>query len=565
MKAFVIGLALLALPATTPAWAASTDLPPELVTASATSFAEGSSSVICLLDPQCVGYWSPMSRDDGANEGILLQFREPMRLRFLEVVIEGGELLDTSPFRIYFDAKTTDDGKRDSSSDRSTYIQISSTRRGDDTRFIAALANDANDDPSYAAKSVFIKLRPTGVKTPMRIRSIRLFDAKAPDAPDISMAPITLRLPAGVPATVSATSVLEPAFAYDASHLFDSQLDMAWSTNGKASRGTGESATISFDKPQTVGGLMLWNGYQRSDTHYKANGRVKRLRVNDQEVSVKDAQGAQIITLPKPITTDKLTLTITDIYPGGSYKDVLISELRPLAPDGGIILPQVKQPSAAIPTFLDFVRDMTFTRLSLQTVDLVAGSEILDHIPFCPDASIRLRGNGAFVIYKEESAESNQPSVIEGNWEVTGPNTVRLFGKKYVVETDFSATSYLSDSSEEASKNLSPKIFQSTMTIRRYADLPPKERNNMLRRSVGRVPMWKQQEGETPRTIVVAAGIVPAGTQSDHEEFTGGTLDEALRKLDARLLELNPVCVVSDVFSDILLPSAQTRGCDPGP
>ena len=51
MKAFVIGLALLALPATTPAWAASTDLPPELVTASATSFAEGSSSVICLLDP----------------------------------------------------------------------------------------------------------------------------------------------------------------------------------------------------------------------------------------------------------------------------------------------------------------------------------------------------------------------------------------------------------------------------------------------------------------------------------------------------------------------------------
>lgn len=566
MKALVIGLALLVLSATTPARAASADLPPELVSASATSSAEGAAPVVCLLDPQCVGYWSPMSRDDGANEGILLQFREPARLGSIEILVEGRDAGDTLPFLVYLDAKTSD-GKPTTgreTGDRYAFIQMDSKPAGDDTIFTALVVNDQGNT-SYAAKSVFIKLLPTGMKTPLRIRSIRLFDAKAPDAPESSAVPIPLRLPASVPATVSATSVLEPAFAYDASHLFDSQLDMAWSTNGKTSRGVGESVTLSFAAPQTVGGLMLWNGYQRSDTHYKANGRVKRLRVNEQEVAVKDAQGAQIITLPKPITADKLALTITDIYPGGSYKDVLISELRPLAPNGGIILPQVAQPVVAVPASLDFMRDTTFARLSLQAVDLAAGGEILDHIPFCPSASLRLRGNGAFVVYKEESAESDYPSVIEGNWEVTGPNAVRLFGKKYLVETNFSVTGYLPDRAGEASKTPAPKIFQSAMTIRHYADLPPKERKNMLRRSAERMSTWTQQEGVTPRKIVVAAGIAPADKRSDHEEFTGATLKEALSRLDARLLELNPVCVVSDVFSDILLPIAQTRGCDPGP
>ena len=564
MKAFLIGLALLAVPAATPARAASADLPPELVTASATSSAEGSSPVVCLLAPQCAGYWSPMSRDDGANEGILLQFREPVRLSAVEVLVEGRDAGDTLPFLVYLDARTSGGkpaSERESGERTNMFIQMDSKPVGGDTSFTALVVNDQGN-ASYAAKSVFIKLQPTGMKTPLRIRSIRLFDAATPDAP---AAPIALRLPVSVPATVSATSVLEPAFAYDASHLFDSQLDMAWSTNGKTSRGVGESVTLSFAEPQTVGGLMLWNGYQRSDTHYKANGRVKRLRVNDQEVAVRDVQGMQIITLPKPVTADKLTLTITDIYPGGSYKDVLISELRPFAPNGEIILPQVAQPTVAVPASLDFLRDTTFARLSLQTVDLAAGGEILDHIPFCPDASLRLRGNGAFVIYKEESAESDRPSVIEGNWEVTGPNTVRLFGKKYLVETDFSATSYLPDPAGEAVKTSAPKIFQSTMTLRRYADLPPKERNNMLRRSAGRVPTWTQQEGETPRAIAVAAGIVPEDRLSFQEVFSGDTPEQALSRLDARLLELNPVCVVSDVFSDILLPIAQTRGCDPGP
>ena len=126
-------------------------------------------------------------------------------------------------------------------------------------------------------------------------------------------------------------------------------------------------------------------------------------------------------------------------------------------------------------------------------------------------------------------------------------------------------TSYLPGTAGEAPKTPAPKIFQSSMTIRRYADLPPKERKNMLRRSVERTPTWTRQEGVAPRKIIVAAGIVPTDKQSDHEEFTGNTLEEALNKLDARLLELNPVCVVSDVFSDILLPIARTRGCDPGP
>ncbi len=562
MKAFIACAVLFLLPAATAGRAATAELPPELVAAAATSSAEGSSSMICLLDPACTGWWSPMGRDGGLNEGIQLQFREPLRLRHIEIMVDHPG--NGVPLRVYLDAKTSEaktPAATGESSDELLYIQsgLDAPENGR-VRFVASvMGSDGSAD--YAAKSVFIKLNDASAAAPVRIHSIRFFSAGDPRD---KAKPIALRLPLVVSATATATSTLEPGFAYDASHLFDSQVDMAWSTNGKTSPGVGESVTLAFDTPQTVGGLMIWNGYQRSATHYKANGRVKRLRVNDRDVAVKDVQGPQMVALPAPVTTDKLALGIAAIYPGGSYKDVLVSELRLLAPDGRILLPQVAPPAPDIPASLDFARDTTFARLGLEAYRHPEGEGPLDGFAFCPDASMRLRSNGGFVIYTNETGDSGT-SVVEGGWEVTGTNAVRLFGKKYPIDTNFSEAFYLPDSARPTKPDPArqPRIFQSVMTIRHYADLDKRERANLLLLSAGRTPVSEWGASGEPHMFSVVAGL----REDDFSRvvFTGDSLEEALDKLDARLLEVNPVCVVSDVYSDILLPVAKVHTCEPGP
>jgi hypothetical protein len=147
---------------------------------------------------------------------------------------------------------------------------------------------------------------------------------------DENIKEINVHTSKAVEGTAKASSTLEPSRFYDIEKLFDSKLENGWSSDKKKS---GDVLEFKFEGPQTIRSLKIWNGYQRSEVHFKANSRVRTAKLEDgkgylQTVTFKDSMGAQEIKLPQKFTGDYLKMTIVDSYTGSVYKDLVISELR---------------------------------------------------------------------------------------------------------------------------------------------------------------------------------------------------------------------------------------------
>lgn len=139
-----------------------------------------------------------------------------------------------------------------------------------------------------------------------------------------------IRTPEVVKGRVTASSTLAPSSAYDAIYLFDSRFEYGWASNKQAKD---VDLSFSFDEPQRVEKIRLWNGYQRSAMHCVSNSRAKQIRITgdggyDEQITVKDTLGSQVILLPKPFEGKNLKFTVVDSFRGRSYPDLVISELR---------------------------------------------------------------------------------------------------------------------------------------------------------------------------------------------------------------------------------------------
>ncbi len=139
-----------------------------------------------------------------------------------------------------------------------------------------------------------------------------------------------IKTPELVKGSVTASSTLAPASAYDAIYLFDSRFEYGWASNKEAKN---VDLSFSFDEPKRIEKIRMWNGYQRSVMHCISNSRVKNLRITgdggyDEQVTVKDTLGSQVILLPKPFEGRNLKFTVVDSFRGKSYPDLVISELR---------------------------------------------------------------------------------------------------------------------------------------------------------------------------------------------------------------------------------------------
>ena len=103
---------------------------------------------------------------------------------------------------------------------------------------------------------------------------------------------------------------------------------------------------IRLASPLALSGIMLWNGYQRSQTHYAANARPSKLKIgingaDEFVLGPQDKSGAQRLAFPRTYSeVTELKLTIEGVYPGRSYKDVVISELKLLDTQGRIVVLQ---------------------------------------------------------------------------------------------------------------------------------------------------------------------------------------------------------------------------------
>ena len=139
-----------------------------------------------------------------------------------------------------------------------------------------------------------------------------------------------------------ATSTLAPQgkFNYNIKNLSDDDPTTAW-VEGHADYGIGEYIEFSSMGVSPDAEVTILNGYQASQSSWENNSRVKHLKISMGAkdyfiLELADVMGAQTFTMPKEIikaletgktASNKVRLTIMDIYPGLKWKDTAISEI----------------------------------------------------------------------------------------------------------------------------------------------------------------------------------------------------------------------------------------------
>ncbi len=248
-----------------------------------------------------------------------------------------------------------------------------------------------------------------------------------------------LHLEAGV---VNATSVLEPAQAYNADFLFDSNLEFGWA-EGQEDEGVGEKIQFTFDRAIRIEKIKVWNGYQRSKSHFERNARAKEVAfaamgANGEGFELPDQQGGSVIDLANPIEGNEFEFRINSFYPGESYRDLLISEFRFF--DGrqwfGLASNGAEERKAALKnevgnSFLSSLLDRNFYEFQ--------DMEIEGDVSY----SLTLRSSGSFVLYRNRSENSGSDTeksteireVADGNWSIESLDAgkevakIKIFGK----------------------------------------------------------------------------------------------------------------------------------------
>jgi hypothetical protein len=486
-----------------------------VIVAAATSSAAKAAPVNCLLEPDCGDSWSPGSADSGANEGVYVQFENTVDSDLVEIVSNA----DTGSEEFTLSVN----GAR-------ITPQSSAKPLADASRFVMRYSV-----PGHHVKSAFFRLgvRKDGWRN-FSLYSIRFY---------LKGKRLDLTLPVVVPASVTATSILEPRVAYQPANLFDSRYDYAWSTNGKSNNGKGESVEIKFNRPQNISGMIVWNGYQRSEEHFKANGRVVKLSITGGQVSetvaLADKMGGQTVTFANPLkVVASVKLTIEDIALGTKYPDVLLSELRFINDHDQILVPQV---TGMLPDSSPLTKPLIDRSLS----SVVCTSSI-SAMNF--QRSLRLRHDGSFVIYGKSSDESGSKQidqVLEGNWELREAG-IRIFGKRYadtVVQKEYSQDVH----------KVPASIFQSELRVARFHDLPPAEKQQLVALIWSRLSRDGEQASGQPLEILGSGGTVLARGEDQKSLLTN-----LVKSLD----NMNPWTINSPVLADAMLPSDDIGPCE---
>ncbi|MFC1482810.1 hypothetical protein ACFL56_00980 [Candidatus Margulisiibacteriota bacterium] len=139
--------------------------------------------------------------------------------------------------------------------------------------------------------------------------------------------------------TASSSLKQEGKTTYFAKNAHDFIFSTAW-IEGNKDYGIGEYIDFYFgnDTPR-VTHVSLYNGYQKSDTSWKENTRVKKIKMYINKIPYailhcKDTKKEQTFDLGKPLGHREdgkdliLRFEIMEVYPGNKYKDTAISELN---------------------------------------------------------------------------------------------------------------------------------------------------------------------------------------------------------------------------------------------
>ncbi|MBN2798794.1 MAG: hypothetical protein JXX28_06550 [Deltaproteobacteria bacterium] len=337
-----------------------------------------------LLDASPIP-WVPTGDVEG--EGLFMRFEEPRGLDALDLSVLGGPLTITP----YLDGA------------EGTAVE---GRAGQTVRLTLM----------GRASAVFLKLGGTG----------HLGSVRASFSNGVAR---RLAAPIAVAGAVEASSTLSPADVYHASNLFDGQASTAW-VEGSAGLGEGDTLTVRFAAPQTLTGIEVANGYQRSRDHFTKNARARTLILRaggrEETVSLDDTEARQRRTLSAPLQTQELTLALGQAWPGSRYQDLAITDLRFLGPDGPFTL------------LLDDKERLAQARRAQ-----VAGTDLqglVDRalVRVCGEGTLKLRSSGSFVAYSEDFDDlgDSYQEVLDGSWAPVAGG-VQIYGRRHRIQDTF--------------------------------------------------------------------------------------------------------------------------------
>jgi hypothetical protein len=397
-----------------------------------------------LFDGDNNTYWSTMP-GAGPDEGIMLYFQSPQSISSLEITQPVSENLSIiKTVTVYINGNPTDE------------LRISNSKavlNASDVRSLFIRISDVEDLSEQQAEGITVRSFPNS--SSIGITEIKIFSGDHE---------LSVELPEQVAGTMTASSTLAPVISYGIRNLFDSRKEFVW-VEGAKSNGENESLNFKFNEPQTISGLKIMNGFQRSDKHFSANERVKALTISNEanesaEVQLTDTQGEQEQRLSAPLKAKDITIKIKEIYPGTTYKDLVISELKFISGNSDFII----KDNTADAIKNDLLAKAKGTPLE-KIIDTRIYNELIEMDSY--KRSLILRSDYTFVAYSEESSEQSAGSdlnevIADGNWEIKeiSPDVVkvRLFGKLFRLSE--TSDYYKGDSSSEYLQ-----IFQDNVLI----------------------------------------------------------------------------------------------------
>ncbi|WP_165249438.1 discoidin domain-containing protein [Adlercreutzia sp. ZJ141] len=119
---------------------------------------------------------------------------------------------------------------------------------------------------------------------------------------------------------------------YYPSNAIDGTLQYCWAESS-GENGSGQSITLSADQVQTIAGMVISSGYQKSSAVYYDNARPQSIGVYADgnyvgSYNLSDAGiTTQTITFETPVNATSITVSIESVYPGKRYNDCCISEI----------------------------------------------------------------------------------------------------------------------------------------------------------------------------------------------------------------------------------------------
>lgn len=518
------------------------DTPIHIISVYGTSSSEDSKPVTDLLDLKKEGSWKPNCKDAGVNEGLFFQFVNPVLIDYIEVKLKVKNP-NRSILMYYLDGKRIISLKQKQQ-------KSNQNNQVDELEYWSLLKPQGNYFICrFGMRDGFESLKPLNTK----IQSIFIRIAQTDEKPEIisvrffqknSANPLPVDIPKNFTGSVTATSTLAPTTAYNVSNLFDSQFDFAWATDGKKTTGIGESVTIDFDKSIKLSGLMLWNGYQRSSTHYYANSRASEIQIsiNGQKMclfSVKDQMGVQELNFPQALEAKQLKITINKIYPGKTYKDMVLSELKLVDANGNIVILSTK------PTIATYKNPLLEKMVDSAIVNYMGwlSQEQQYRLQFentVGNLCLRIRSNHSFVLYYNYGSE-----VLEGNWEEQA-DVIRIFGKRYT--TNPRDSMYLRANKEQPEV----EIFQSNIKLIDSSSLTYEEMKGYLKTILAERGYYKVADQINPAKPILWR-VDTKNEVSNIGDIQGTNEEQLLKRTYDFAVKQKALLLVSPLFTDLFL------------